>query len=95
MQYLARFRLENGEVCQGLVHFPAEPRIAIWYPDRWFTTTERLARAYSAIPGCELSIRASLRSGRLDQTLLFHAPIDAGRGTPALPRLLLGTVRGC
>ena len=38
---------------------------------------ERLAQAYSAVPGCEISIRASLRAGQLAQTLLFHAPLGA------------------
>lgn len=77
MQYLARFELEQGAVLQGIVHFPGKPRGGVYYSDDWFERAERLARAYTAVPGCEISIRASLRAGRLAQTLLLHAPLEA------------------
>ena len=77
MQYLARFELEKGAILQGIVHFPGKPRGGVYYGDDSFELVERLAQAYSAVPGCEISIRASLRAGQLAQTLLFHAPLGA------------------
>jgi hypothetical protein len=74
---LATFGSLAGDTCQGLVHFPAEPRRQTFYPDRWFRTVERLSLARSGIPGCEVSLRTSLRGSELDQLAFFHAPAAA------------------
>ena len=74
-QYLANFETELGDVCQGLVHFPAGPRGKAFYPDRWFRTVERLSSARAGIRGCEVSLRTSLRGGELDQLAFFYAPL--------------------
>src|SRR5580658_1417269 len=74
MQYLGRFEMPAGEVCQGIVQFPAAPRGRVYFPDRWFRTVADLAAAHTAVEGSQLSLRTSLRGGQLSQTLLFHAP---------------------
>ncbi len=75
MQYLAVFETPSGDVCQGVLKFPAAPRRKVWYPDRWFAAVSRIARAHHAMPGCAVSIRTDLRGGNCEQTLIFRAPI--------------------
>jgi len=74
MQYLAVFETDQGDVCQGLLLFPKTPRLQVFYPPRWFETVARLGQAHLGIPGCQVSIRTSLRCGRLEQLALFRAP---------------------
>jgi hypothetical protein len=73
MQYLASIETGVGDICQGLVHFPATPRLRTFYPPRWFETLQRLGSAHAGIPGCQVSLRTSLREGRLEQLAMFRA----------------------
>jgi hypothetical protein len=77
MHYLATFQTVVGDICQGIVHFPAGPRRQTFYPDRWFSAVERLSAARTGIPGCEISLRTNLREGQADQLAYFHAPLAA------------------
>lgn len=76
MQYLAHFDTPGGPVCQGVVQFPAAPRTSKYYPDRWFRAVSDLVSAHHGIEGSQVSLRSNLRRGRLDQALLFHAPVE-------------------
>src|SRR3954468_2215340 len=80
MQYLARFGTPAGDdVLQGLVAVPAKPRLRRYYPDRWFERLAQLGAARAGIRDCEVSLRSSLREGRLQQLVIFPAPGTADR----------------
>jgi hypothetical protein len=77
MHYLAEFETKSDDLCQGLVHFPDGPRLRNFYPDRWFHTVARLGAAHTGVPDVAVSLRTSLRAGRLAQLAFFTAPASA------------------
>lgn len=77
MQYLARFETDGGEECQGVVRFPAAPRLQTYYPDRWFAALARAGEASAGLRRCAVSLRASLRAGQLEQLAFFRVPAAA------------------